>query len=125
MKTLKVLAISIFTLGAVTAAKAQVQVSLSANFGNPGYYPVYEEPVVVERPIIYRRPEVVVVERPVYYRRPVVYHSRPVVYHRRPVVYHRTVVYDRPVHYRTKYRTVKYHRGHGNNRMWIHQKRHH
>lgn len=114
MKTLKVFAITLLTFGAVSAAKAQVQVSLSAHFGTPVTY--YEAPpVVVERPVIYERPIVyhprpVVVARPVYYRRPAVVYAP------------RTVVYERPV----RYRAVKYY-GPGRGHAWGHYKhgRHH
>lgn len=104
MKTLKVLAVSIFTLGTVTAASAQVHVSVSASFGSPGYLPIYrpapvvvERPVYYEEPVVYARPRTVIVERPVYYRRPVVY-SRP-----------RTVVV-RDVVYRDHYRPAKFYK---------------
>ncbi|RYZ95735.1 MAG: hypothetical protein EOP47_25215 [Sphingobacteriaceae bacterium] len=109
MKTLKVLAIAIFTFGAVSAAKAQVGISINANFGRPvNYLPVYTEPVYVERPVVYHRPAVV-------------YVNRPVVYRRSPVYYNRTVVVNRPVHFRNGYRNDrhyvrydKHNNGHGN-----------
>jgi hypothetical protein len=111
MKTLKLFAIAILTFGAVTAANAQVHVSVSANFGTPVRY--YAPPVVVEQPVVYERP-IVYHPRTVVVERPVVYHSRAVVYRPRTVVYR-----DRNV----RYRNVKYYnRGHGG---YFHQKAHH
>ncbi|RCH54135.1 hypothetical protein DJ568_14745 [Mucilaginibacter hurinus] len=112
MKTLKVFAIAVLTFGAVSAANAQVGISIQANFGRTApYLPIYTEPVYVERPVVYHRPEVVYVER-------------PVVYHRRPVVYHnRTVVVDKSVRYRDDYRHnrkfIKY-KKHGHGKHWKH-----
>ena len=101
MKTLKLFTIALFTLGTVGIAKAQVSVSINAQFGRP-LLPIYTHaPVVVQPQVVYARP--VVYPRRVVYTRPAPVYRRNVVVVNRPVYRTRTVVVNRPAYKKVKY----------------------